>query len=215
MVNVNSSKCIPHSSWFCVPQSWPLHIILNKAHNLVVGSKYPFKSRTWLFPLAFTQSVPLENLIILGAPSRANVLAGISAYLSTCALAVSFWHSRNSKHEAFSACKSTCKTLLRSDHVLATPLPQRTKYYIYIHPFVHMYASLNNHLLWLFLVQQFHTGHCAHKVLIAPVRNQSSLLKDRAPKARTSFKSYHWTIVKGLNYLELLEVWENLGNMPK
>lgn len=139
MVNANSSKCIPHSSWFWIPQSWPIHVILNKAYNLMVGSKHPFKSRTLTFP----SGIYILSLIWESNNSRftiksQHVLVGTSAYFSTWTLAVSFWRSRNSKHKAFSAWKFTSKTLLRPDHVLATSLTQRAKkYYIYMHPFVH------------------------------------------------------------------------------
>lgn len=95
-----------------------------------------------------------------------------------------------------------------SDPVLATSLPQtENKNITFTYILLRItYASLYDHLLWLFLVQLFNIGHCAQKVLIVSVKKQSSPLKGKAPKARTSFNP--WTVLKGLNYLELLEVQE-------
>lgn len=171
---VNSSKCIPHSSCFCIPQSWPLHIIPNKAYNLMVVSKHTFKSRTWTFP----SGVYAVNLIWESNHSGSSIKSLTCPCWDFCLpfylpFSCELLTLKEFQEQSFQCMQVHLQD--NSDPVLATSLPQtenKNITFTYIRLCI-TYASLYDHLLWLFLVQLFNIGHWAQKVLSLLKNNQA------------------------------------------
>lgn len=190
MVNVNSSQCIPHSSCFCIPQSWPLHIILNKAW-FSGGIPIPFPIQNINFSLWH-----LCNLIWSSNNSRSSIKSLTSPGWDFClpfylSFSCELLTLKVLQAQSFQCMQvhlwDTAETWPHAGNLSAPENRNITLTYTLLYA---MYASLYDHLLWLFLVQLFNIGHCEPNVLIVSVRKQSGPLKGKAPKARTSCNSY-------------------------